>query len=321
MARQGLSAFFLVLIAALTAGAACATEGARHGASVNVLVMGEDHDRDSVPRSSRVVRRVIDMLSDQLTAEGFSVYDETAIGLGEFAHGRIRRSDLELIEIAKAQTNPPIDVVVVFQLYARARPNVQRTATVIESRLAGRMLNPQSGRQLGGFEVASPDSWRAPRPCAYECVLETVGEHARDLARDLGAVLARQLGHLVTASRTVAAGPAPGTAVVVEPPAPAGLAREYELVLENMTYQDVSDIEEYVRIFSGYLNHRPVEQSFRRVVFWYETRIDPGHLSRNLRRVMAELSISARITLDGNRYVVERINLRRERPEVGREGW
>ena len=51
----------------------------------NIMIMGDDADRDTVPRNSPVFRRVLDALSNQLNEEGFDVYDETAVTLDDFA--------------------------------------------------------------------------------------------------------------------------------------------------------------------------------------------------------------------------------------------
>ena len=74
--------------------------------SPNILVMGEDADTDSVPCSSRVFKRVRSALVNQLHDEGLNVYDETAVSLEDFAQGRCRRTDAEIIDIAKKIKHP-----------------------------------------------------------------------------------------------------------------------------------------------------------------------------------------------------------------------
>ena len=43
----------------------------------NILILGEDADGDSIPRNSRVFKRVESALSLQIQSMGFDVYDET----------------------------------------------------------------------------------------------------------------------------------------------------------------------------------------------------------------------------------------------------
>ena len=42
----------------------------------NILIMGEDADKDTVPRKSRVFNRVLDALSNELHNEGFNALKE-----------------------------------------------------------------------------------------------------------------------------------------------------------------------------------------------------------------------------------------------------
>ena len=138
----------------------------------NVLVMGEDADEDTVPRNSRVFRRVLDAVASQLDLEGFDVFDETALTLDDFAQGRVRRTDAEVLEIARTITRPPIDVVVLFSIYASAEERA--FTTKVKTRIEGRMINAHTGRRLGSFSVASPGEWNAPKDCPRECLLEVV---------------------------------------------------------------------------------------------------------------------------------------------------
>jgi hypothetical protein len=66
----------------------------------NLLVMGEDENKDAIPRNSQVFKRVINALTNQMHDNGFDVYDETAITLDSFGQGRVQRSNAEVIDIA-----------------------------------------------------------------------------------------------------------------------------------------------------------------------------------------------------------------------------
>lgn len=281
-------------------------------AGINILVMGEDYDRDTIPRDSRVFKRVVEELGNQLNQQSYGVYDETAVTLGTFRQGNTRRSDAEIYDVAKSLRKPPIDVVASFAIYASAAPNVSRTASTIKVRIAGRLLGVQAGRNLGSFEVTSPESWLAPLNCDRECTLETVGDKAAMLARDLGAVLGQQLAAQLDQGNQGNLGQA-GT--------PGGLSTGYDLVFTNFTSRDLLDIEEYLVIFSGYKNHRPVNQTMTMSEFWYESAIDPAKLRRNLERMAEELNIKVRLTIDGRRYQLERLPIRQNKTAPTKSGW
>ena len=165
----------------------------------NVLVMGEDADPVSVPRRNRVFGRVLDAISNELHTEGFDVFDETTVTAPPF-EGRIRRNDRKTIEVARSVVQPPIDVVVIFSIFAS--PEHFSQITRISIRVKGRLLNVRSGQRLGNFEVVSPKSWSAPIDCPRNCILEIIGKYSQVLGRDVAAVLAEKLDDMTQGSPT-----------------------------------------------------------------------------------------------------------------------
>lgn len=267
----------------------------------NLLIMGEDADEDTVPRNSRVFNRVLNALAEQVNEMGFNLYDETAITLDNFAQGRVRRTDAELIDIARSVRQPPIDVVMMFAIYASAEK--LSYTTKIRARIEGRLLQVTNGQRIGNFEVTSPNSWRAPVDCSRECILETVGANAKTLADDLGVVLTDKLAYLVD-------GGAGGDGSSKDS---GGLATAYTLQFSRFTEDEILDIEEYLVVFSGYVNHRTTRATMRNVEYWYESSISPSRLNRNLRKMLSQLEIKGRVAMDGNDVKIEKITQRGER--------
>ncbi len=264
----------------------------------NVLVMGDDADQDTVPRNSRVFRRVLDALSDELHNEGFDVFDEVAITLDNFAQGRTRRTDAEIIDIAKSIKHPPIDIAVIFSIYASAKE--MSYTTKIKTRVTGRLLMVKSGQRLGNFEVQSPREWRAPADCPRECILEVVGKYSRILARDVGSVLAEKLASLYDADEETVT-------------SSAKINNGFDLVFEGFSDDDMFDIEEYLVVFSGYRTHRPVFSGWLHHEYWYESSITTTRLNRNLRKMMDHLGAKARVAFSGNKFVMTKIATRKRR--------
>ncbi|MFP6746843.1 MAG: hypothetical protein VCD66_04500, partial [Alphaproteobacteria bacterium] len=247
------------------------------GEEPNILIIGEDADKDTVPRNGRVFKRVLDALANELNDEGFNIYDETAVTLGKFAQGRTRRTDAEIIDIAKSMERPPMDVAVIFAIYASA--NQLSYTTKIRTRITGRLLDVRSGKRLGNFEVELPRADNAPVKCQRECILETVGRNARLLGMDLGVVLAKKLDWLAPGP---ASGPDSGIAKAggKSGGGDAGLATAYSLLFTGFTPDDITTIEEYIVAFRGYEHHRPVSSSLRSAEYWYETHSKSSRLSR-----------------------------------------
>ena len=284
----------------------------------NVLIMGEDADEDTVPRHSRIFNRVSDALRARMLELGFKVYNETATTMDITDPGRVRRTDAELITVAQNITAAPIDVVAAFQIYASAQENAYSDIMQLRIRIAGRMLQVQTGRDLGNFEVAVGPRGLNPIPpgCDRECVLEHVGNEAKPIAHEVGTVLARKLDELsptASESEKVMTQPAP----IPSAPPPAseetpledcvGLSTAYTIILSGFDPTDIDVIERMLVAFQGYEHHRPIKTQTRYAEYWYETCSDRARLERNLRAMVASMPGQNRIALSGNRFEIERI--------------
>lgn len=266
----------------------------------NIMVMGESADRDSVPRNSRIFRRVLDALQSLLQNRGYAVYLETATSGATSAQNWRRRSDVEVVDVARGIEAPPIDVAVIFQVHASAEQLSYTTKPHV--RVAGRLVNIHSARFLDSFEVDSFSEDRLPYDCDRECLLEGVGKSAKHLARDLGDVLSRKLDR---------AWKGPTSEAVVHTNATdnahEGVPNAFTLNFENFCGQeDANDIENYLVAFTGYVHHRPVRETNCLHAYWYETSAEPARLVRNVRRMLDFLNTTARVSFSGNTITAER---------------
>lgn len=258
----------------------------------NILILGEDADRDSVPRSSRIFKRVLNAISNQLSDEGFNVFDETAVTLDNFVQGRSRRTDAEIIDIARSVKRPPIDVGVIFTIYGHYKKLTYTSK--VSTRVEGRLLNVRTGQRLGNFEVTMPGTQNVPRDCNRDCLLEAVGKQTKELAQDLGAVLTTKLAHIVRDDTNTA----------------SNLPSAYTLVFNGFKQDEMTNIEEFIVAFQGYEKHRPIRTSLRNAEYWYETNSESARLNRNLRRMLDHLGVKGRVTFAGSEFRVEKITLR-----------
>jgi hypothetical protein len=160
----------------------------------NVLVVSEDADPDTVPRNHRIFNQVFEAITSQLIARGFHVIDEPSVGLEITDPNRVRRRDSELIEVARAFDRPPIDVLVIFQIYASVKAGRFSDIARPRIRVAGRMLTIRGNQRLGSFESGDDLEFPPlPRNCDRECLLERVGAEAKLVGTSVGAALAAQL--------------------------------------------------------------------------------------------------------------------------------
>lgn len=296
----------IVLAAALNVA-----PGARAQQQPNLLILGEDADLDSVARHSRIFDRVLRALEAELQAEGFRVYDESAVSMSVTDPMRVRRTDAELITIARRIQDAPIDAIIVFQIYASAEQHPFAAIMDLRVRIPGRILNAQTGQALANYEIAYGPNDLPPLPpgCSRDCVLEHVGDQARRIAADVGAVLARHLDYLSPAAPPAAA--ALDTAPRVE--GCVGLTTAYTLTFRGFETDEITRIEDYLAAFSGYHHHRPMRAGATEATYWYETCSDTARLNRNLRLMAEHMGVEVRLGMVQNRFEMDRIRAPRSR--------
>lgn len=286
------------------------------GEQPNLLVVGDDADQDTVPRNSRIFNRVLAALTSDMNDLGFKVYDETAVGMDITHPSRVRRTDAELISVAQRIPKPPIDVIVVFQVYASVQQNAYSDIKELRVRIPGRMIQVQTGKTLGNFEVAVGPRGLTPLPvnCNRDCILENVGDQAVPIAHEVGTVLASKLDELspVAPKNSVAsAGPAP----LSPPPGPAttalpgctGMSTAYTIVLRGFEPDETGWIEQTLAAFQGYEHERPVRTMTRYAEYWYETCSDDARLQRNLGIMLDQMHGQYRLALTGHQFEIEKI--------------
>lgn len=283
------------------------------GEQPNLMIMGEDADVDTVPRGSRVFNRVVNAISTEMETMGFRVYDETSVTMGITNPNRVRRTDAELITVARRVPDVPIDAVTVFQIYASAEQNPYADIIDLRLRVAGRMINVRTGQSLGNFEVGYAPGELPPLPvgCNRDCVLESVGEEASRIGSDVGSVLAIKLDALSPAGHgaapTVISGNGGGVVTTTFGDSCTGLTTAYTLSFRGFLPEEVTLIEEYLVAFKGYDHHRPVRVDARQTDYWYETCSDEARLNRNLRLMVEQMGVVARISKTQNSFDIELI--------------
>ena len=290
---------------------------ARAADQPNIMIMGEDADEDTVPRHSRIFNRVSDALRNRMMELGFKVYNETATTMDVTDPARVRRTDSELITVAQNLTTVPIDVITTFQIYSSTQKSAYADIQQLRIRIVGRMIQVQTGRDLGSFEVAVGPKGLKPIPpkCDRDCVLEHVGEEAKPIANEVGAILARKLDDLsptAPKNETVMTKPAPMQAAPSQHQAASdkacvGLSTAYTIVLNGYDIADIDSIESMLMAFQGYEHHRPVKTQTKYSEYWYETCSDRARLERNLRSLVDQLPGQNRLSLNGNKFEIENI--------------
>jgi len=277
----------------------------------NILIMAEDADAESVPRKSRISTRILNAVVTQLDTGGFKVYDETAVTLDTHKQGRSRRTDAELIDIAKSVRKPPIDVVVFFTVFSSVTR--KSYSNDLNLRIVGRLLSVHDGRRLGNWEEEVPDRWSLPNRCfpkgrkvSRSCLLEAVGSDARKVATGVASVLTEKLAAVVDRRSSKQVGGDRRD----------GMEKGYSLIFEGFGRRDIREIEEYLATFSGYVDHRPTTSMTKYVEFWYESTIKTSKLRRNLEKMMEIMELDHTLKFAGNKFTLRNKNINK----IGRRG-
>ena len=295
-----------------------------------VLVMTEDADPKAVARSNRMMKRVYDAMMDELMAKGYSAMHENRLTMDFTTKPGERRTERELLQIARLVKQPPIDIVVSYEIYAvvdqvpyTGKDPVYRANVSI----TGRAIAVATGRFLGAFDVGPLDIGPLAKSCIGQdhCLLETVGQETQVMGRDLAHAIANKIAiGMGDGGRTPpVGGPVPG--VVGQPmpmpgpgpvgpgpvaglppaglpgPAPmgqpgcAGFVADFTITVEGFNATELTAVEEYLASFSCFISKRVVPPSGpSRTQFWYTTQSDEARLYRNLRLMLSQMGLLER---------------------------
>ena len=280
---------FTKLLVATTLAIGLCASNAQALDRANIVIIGEDFDLGTMPRDTQVYKGVLETLSGDLHEAGYAIYDETSVTLAEFTQGRTKRSEAEILDIARSVSRPPLDIAVLFSIYAYVQEFTYTKK--VSSRLTARVLDLRSGRRLGSFELAAPRQLRLPRHCDRSCTMARLDRSLRDLTAELSARLVEHLAS-VGAERS-----RPGS-----PDAP--LATGYRLVFADFSAEEVADMEEYLVVFTGYRLHRPIETGRGRHEYWYESTSSRARLNRNLIKMLDHVRMGARVGFIDDTFTV-----------------
>ncbi|MBF0590168.1 MAG: OmpA family protein, partial [Magnetococcales bacterium] len=269
----------------------------------NILVVGESGHRHGIATGSQTFKRVRAELVNTLHEEGYDVFDEIAVKprlrLGSGPH-----SDSNLVHQGRSIHNPPIDLMVIFQLYAT--PVRLQSATKIESRVAGRILNVHSGQRMGHFEITSPHNWYGPASCSTTCIREELGKHTRFLAREVGDALAVKLAKIRPTHGRSWREAVPST------------QRAHAFSLEFIGFSDdeMMTIEESFAAYPGYRNYKPTAVTPRRHLYAYHAAIGSNKLRRHLYASLKSHDHNTLIEYKGRKFQIRKVDRQINRQQV-----
>ena len=290
-----MSRFASIIAASIAIVSAFAISDSAYAAErPNILIMGEDFDKDSIRRGSQPFNRTLNAIATEMLDAGFTVYDETAISLDDFKQGRKFRRQDELIDIAKSVTQAPIDIIIIFSIFPQIEQR-QHTTRVYAS-VTGRMVNVNTGRRLGNFTEETRQRRNVAPDCKRDCLIRNFGIISEEFGREVGRVLTIKLEDLAARQQSASGGGS------------KALQGAYKMEFIGFQIKEITEIEEFFSAFSGYQHHRLMKGSREtRRVYWYETKSDETRLDRNLRLMLEHMGVRGRIKFERNTFFVNRI--------------
>ena len=294
--------FMLLLPLALVT--ACASQpGEFTGrAKTSILVMTEDSDPTTLPRSSTVHTRVKAGLQAALSRQGFRILDEqfAETQMGWRFHDRQNKNDL--IEAAKlmrqagrADTHPGI--LVLYRLHSRHRDN--GFATVVRTRLSGEIYDIAGNRFLDGFELAVAE-YSAPADCDQACLDRVVGAKAGEISSRLGAILGRKLALY---------SPGAKDRNYKEKPDPFADKGIFSLTLTGFNTEETLEVMRVMTTeFPGYQDHELVSRQRAVRHYRYETKASRAKMEKWITILLTDMGFDpdrdVDITVEGNRVTI-----------------
>lgn len=297
---------------------------AQQGTDIPVIVMGEDSDPMSVARSSDIFRRVISELQEQMSRYDFYVIDENILTVELGWQVRERRPITELmqvVQLANQSRDPRLQAraMVVFKIRAAAQ-NVG-FATKAMVRITGDIYDYQARRFIGSWEAPRME-FPAPANCTGMCIQEVVGDHARDVAAQVGDVMRKKLAYLTRgagAPAAQAAAPAP-TASAAPAPAAAGcpadsdtgLTNTYAVIFRNFTTREYLEIKNVMENeFPCFITTRNPSGDTSKRIYGYVSRASASKIEEWLNILLIDMGLNpdsqVKMVVNGTEIMLDKI--------------
>jgi hypothetical protein len=298
------------------------------GRRINALVMTENASEETMSRLVPVYRRVLTQLQENLNTRGIQVFDETSSTMRFMAPGQARRSDAEVLSIARAvMREQPVDVVVLFEIVAAVtRDPFQPQIQYPQVRMPARVLDLKGNNLVAAFEVNMPRLPALPLQCDATCLFNAVGDDAKLVASELGSAIADKLAAYTGGGMAAPAGGAPATAPVAprtadNTPAPqAGAASaaprcdalpgDTTIRFKDFTSDEILEMERNLRMFSCFVDIRPIQTGATFAFFSYRSSAGTSRLDRNLRVMLDYLNVRGQVRFDGREFEVVKVQTR-----------
>ena len=245
------------------------------------MILGEDSDPDSIPRSSDVFRRVLNELKQQMARYNYNIIDEEMMA-AEFGWTvRDRRPKVELMQVvslANKSGDMRFQARAMVHFKIRALQKDLGFAKKAFVRVAGEIYDAESGRFIDNYEVP-----RMEFPVTTE-LIESVGDHARDIASALGDALRKKLAFVERGRPTAAVDSG------AEQSSVSGLVSTYTFTFRNFSTREVMEMTDVMESeFRGFVRARAPEGDSSAFKYGYVTKVDADKLYKWINLLLIDM--------------------------------
>lgn len=309
---------FTGAVAALGMGFGLAVAPVVQADTLNVLIMAEDWDTDAVGRDSRIDRhiqarldevanKVTDRLEDEYANfDGIRIYDETAITRDTFTQDQVRRTDQDLIAIAKSIPSPEVDLVVLYTVYAYQRDIANGAGAALDVELFMRALDVRSGRSVGRVSEIL-DSSEGPMPLACReksdagrnCIIRQAAKELRNATGDGMTTLLRR------AIRDLYEEAGASNVDTMMASGDCGSTANYSIEMLDFDRDELRRFEEEMTSWKCHTSYDVERRTETRTVYALEAKTNDATIQRDIMGAMDAMGLEARVRTDStNGFVV-----------------
>lgn len=307
--------------------------------TIRVLITTQDAEDDSLHRHSRVQKDAAETFKSVLNApasaelyqrygiQGFDVYDERAIFQDRVPPSNSGRTEDELIALSRSITNPRLDLLVIYTIFADAVPDSYvQGLSLLRVAMRYAVLDVRSGRHLGGDNldngiqgvpmtgcaaaVGKKDADGNPPKVYPRCVYDFVAEQVERLVRDAGQTIAIQIAALVAGQGSGGQeGSKDGMGGVLDQrssdlSACTRTPTEYTVRFRNLTKQQILTLIERMSKWRCGLDIGLADSSPSEPSYTYKVRANEAMLKLNIEATLDAIGVTANVDPRGRNELV-----------------
>lgn len=274
--------FFLGLLLLGASGAAQAK---------NMLIIGEDSDPLSLAHDSRPFRSALDVIRGRLASYDIVVYDESNAQVQLRYKRGVPRDEADVLQVAKASRNPPLDKVAILSLYAD-RSNTSY-GSKFDLRMTLKLLAVSTGKVIGASSSRTLEPTPLPDGCEEDCLLEAYSSKVEGLALDLTDQIMRFMPPTPVAADDCPKGPCPSPAEVHQ--------NEFKIILRYPTNELITAFEHWAADMRG-SELTPIQTDRAQYNYWFKTDLSPLQLKNELQAVKRQSGQAVDVRMDGETF-------------------